>query len=255
MTVPMSIVYFAYLGDEGADADTVRRRLTFMERQLGWLSELIGGAAAPVDVLVPYVAPRWSDDDVRRSVERHGFRVDPASIAADRRNTFEYRGFVAMKAMAQTAAPGALIYYCHSKGIVHLEEHKMGLFRFHTETGLTADLTTLIERPGLTRATLFPYRFGWCWYNFFWIKAGYMAGLTVEESADRYQFEALVGDRGDREGYRGVLPLIDRVPFEQTGIAAQPWYRPLDTTTPTLAQTYDRYAGLKTPTRSMRHGC
>ena len=247
MSVSRSIVYFAYLGDEATGDEVVRRRLSFMERQLRWLADLIEAAGDRTEVLVSFVAPRRWDTDLHRAVNCHAFQVDPDSIRAVRRNTFEYRGFSAMKALARAADPAALIYYCHSKGIVHLEENKMGLFRLHTQVGLTADLTAMIEDPDLTRAGIFPYKFGWCWYNFFWIKAGRMAGLTVEESADRYHFEALIGDRGDKEGFRGVLPLIDQVPFADTGIAAQPWYRPDETITPTLMNTYDRYAGLASP--------
>lgn len=247
MNVVRSIVYYAYLGDEHSPDDLVGQRLAFMERQLGWLSDLVRGMNERADVLVSYVAPRRWDVDLDRTVRNHGFAVDPESVRADRRNTFEYRGFTAMKALAQVADPNRLIYYCHSKGIVHLEEYKMGIFRLHTHVGLTADLTALIEDPDLTRAGLFPYKFGWCWYNFFWIKAVRMAGLPVEEAADRYQFEALIGDRGDKEGFRGVLSLLDQVPFEDTGIASQPWYRPDETTTPTLMRAYARYAELTTP--------
>lgn len=247
MSVARSIVYFAYLGDEGSDGGLVRQRLVYMERQLAWLADLLAGGADPASVLVPYVAPRSWDDDVHRAIERHGFAVDAASVGAERRNTFEYRGFAALKALAEAADPTTLLYYCHSKGIVHLEELKMGLFRLHTRVGLTTDLAALIEDSAITRAGLFPSRFGWCWYNFFWIKAGRMARLPVEESADRYQFEALIGERGDKEGYRGVLPLIDRVPFEHHGIVAQPWYRPADTTTPTLDDSYARYARMASP--------
>ena len=247
MAVARTIVYFAYLGDEGTEGGLVRRRLAFMERQLRWLSDLIEGGGERIDVLVPYVAPRSWDAEVDGLVRAHGARLDPASIHAERRNTFEYRGFVAMKTLARDLDPASLIYYCHSKGIVHLEDNKMGVFRLHTAVGLTADLTPLIERADLSRAGLFPYRFGWCWYNFFWIKAGYMAGLAVEESADRYQFEALIGDRADKEGYRGVLPLIDRSPAGNIGIAVQSWYRPAETATPALMAVYDRYAAMASP--------
>ena len=242
MSVGRSIVYFAYLGEEGTEDGIVRRRLSFVERQLRWLADLVEHAGERSEVLVSYVAPRSWDTDLHRAVRCHGFVIDPDSIRADRVNTFEYRGFVAMKSLAQAAHPDSLIYYCHSKGVVQLEEYKMGIFRLHTKVGLTADLSALVENRHLTRAGIFPYKFGWCWYNFFWIKAGYIADLPVERSADRYHFEALIGDRGDKEGYRGVLPLIGQLPFEDTGIAVQPWYRPEETTTSTLMKTYDRYA-------------
>lgn len=248
MSIARWVVYFAFLGDEGTDDGVVRLRLSFMQRQLQWLSRLIGASGDRIEVLVPYVAPRAWDTDVDRVVSRLGFRIDPASVLADRRNTFEYHGFRAMKALAQAVAPSDLIFYCHSKGIVHLEQAKMGIFRFHTEVALTADLHRLTASPDLTRAGLFPYKFGWCWYNFFWIKAGFMAGLVVEESADRHHFEALIGDRSDKEGYRGVLSLIDRLPVESTGLAIQPWYSPAATTTPALIATYDRYAAMAAPT-------
>ena len=252
MSVARSIVYFAYLGDEETEDGMVRRRLAFMDRQLRWLADLVDGAGEATKMVVSYVAPRHWDADLHRAASCNGFEVDAESVRADRRNTFEYRGFVAMKTLARSADPESLIYYCHSKGIVYLEEPKMGLFRLHTAVGLTANLTALIEDPNLSRATIFPYKFGWCWYNFFWIKAGYMAGLTVEESTDRHHFEALVGDRRDKEGYRGVLPLIDQIPFADTGIAVQPWYRPEETTSPTLTNTYDRYAGMASPTAARR---
>jgi hypothetical protein len=247
MSISRSVVYFAYLGDEQTYDGLIRQRIPFMESQLRWLSDLIAPADDPIDVLVPYVAPRRWDGEVHRIVASHGFRVDPDCVVAERRNTFEYQGFRAMKALAVRKDPDELIYYCHSKGIVHLEPNKMGLFRLHTEVGLTADLSGLRDDPAVTRAGLFPYKFGWCWYNFFWVKAGYMAGRTVEECADRYQFEALIGNRGDKEGYRGVLPLIDRIPFGESGIAVQPWYRPEETTTPVLTATYDLYALIESP--------
>jgi len=244
MSISRSVVYFGYLGDEGTDDDLLGQRLAFMDRQLRWLSDLIEMLGGGIEVLVPYVAPLAWDGEVERVVSRYGFRIDPTSVLADRRNRFEYPGFRAMKALAETRAPGDLIYYCHSKGIVHLDEGKMGIFRLHTEVGLTADLQRLTGNPKLTKAGLFPSRLGWCWYNFFWVKAGHMAGLAVEESADRYHFEALIGDRNDPEGYRTVLPLVDRLPFADTGIAVKPWYRAEETSSPALTATYDRYAGM-----------
>lgn len=247
MSIARSVVYFAFLGDEDTDGGVVRQRLAFIDSQLRWLAELIAASGERIAGLVPYVAPRALDADVHRVVTRHGFRVDRASVASDRRNRFEYPGFRALKTLAEQSAPDDLIYYCHSKGIVQLDAGKMGLFRLHTQVGLTADLAALIATPRLTRAGLFPYRFGWCWYNFFWIKAGYMAARTVAESPDRYQFEALIGDRGDKEGYRGVLPLIDRLPFADSGIAPKPWYRAEETSSPALSATYDRYAAITSP--------
>lgn len=247
MSISRSVVYFAYLGDEYTDGGLVRQRLSFMDRQLQWLCELVEASGHRIDVLVPYVAPRDWDADVDHAVTRHGFRIDPASIRSDRRNRFEYPGFCAMKTLAEESAEDDLIYYCHSKGIGDLDENKMGLFRCHTEVGLTADLDALTSTPGLTRAGLFPFRYGWCWYNFFWIKAGYMAGLTVQESTDRHHFEELIGDRTDRLGYQAVLPLIDRLPFEESGIALKPWYRPEETVSPVLLATYERYAAMKSP--------
>ena len=247
MSISRSVVYFAYLGDEDTDEGVVRRRLSFMDRQLQWLSDLIELSGNRTEVLVPYVAPRAWDADVHRAIARHGFRIDAASIRSDRRNRFEYPGFRAMRTLAEGSASDDLIYYCHSKGIVQLAESKMGLFRLHTAVGLTADLNMLTARPDLNRAGMFPSKFGWCWYNFFWIKAGYMAGLTVKESADRYDFEALIGNHSDKEGYRGVLPLIDRLPFEDTGIAVKPWYRPAETTSAVLLATYYRYARMTSP--------
>ena len=247
MSISRTVVYFAYLGAEGTDDADVGRRLSFMDRQLQWLSDLIAASEHRIEVLVPYVAPRAWDAEVHAAVARYGFRIDEESVRSDRSNRFEYPGFRAMKALAERSAPDDLIYYCHSKGIVQLAEGKMGLFRLHTEVGLTADLDMVITSPGITRAGLFPFKFGWCWYNFFWIKAGYMAGLTVEESEDRYHFEALIGERGNRDAYQGVLPLIDRLPFEVTGIVPKPWYRAEETVSPTLLATYDDYARMASP--------
>jgi hypothetical protein len=251
MSNSRSIVYFAYLGDGDTPDDLVRRRLSFMDRQLRWLADLIAAQPWRIDVLVPYVAPIAFDTEVHDLITRHGFRIDPDSTLPDRRNRFEYPGFRAMKALAAASPPDHLIYYCHSKGIVQLAERKMGLFRLHTEIGLTADLAALQANPALTRACLFSSKFGWCFFNFFWIKAGYMAGLTVAESDDRFHFEALVGDPTDRQGYRGVLPLIDRLSFEDTGLAARHWYRPSETDTPALSATYDLYAGMTSPAEAI----
>lgn len=247
MSISRSVVYFAYLGEEGTDPGVVRQRLPFMDRQLRWLSDLIEASPDPIEVLVAYVAPRAWDAEVHGAITRYRFRIDPASVQSDRSNRFEYPGFLAMRTLAEGLAPHDLIYYCHSKGIVQLAESKMGLFRLHTEVGLTADLRLLTANPHLTRAGLFPSRRGWCWYNFFWIKADYMAGRTVRESADRYHFEALIGDYDDKEGYRGVLPLTDRLPLEDSGIAIQPWYRPEETASPALFAAYRYYAGLESP--------
>ena len=151
MSVSRSVVYFAYVGEEGTEEGVVRPRLGFMARQLAWLADLVAATADDrIDVLVPYVAPRGWDEEVHRLVGRHGFRVDPDSVAGDRRNRFEYPGFRAMKRLAERSVPEDLIYYCHSKGIVQLDEGKMGLFRLHSEVGLTADLTALTSDPGLT---------------------------------------------------------------------------------------------------------
>lgn len=247
MNASRSVVYFAFLGDETTNADVVRARLDYMDAQLRWLAQLSAVSGTPVDGLVPYVAPRAWDEDVRRIVSAHGFQVDPASVAAERLNRFEYPGFRAMKALAVASPPDRLIYYCHSKGIIQLAASKMGLFRLHSHVGLTADLSELSADPTLTRAGLFPSKWGWCWYNFFWIKAGHMARLPVEPCEDRYQFEALIGDQTDREGYRGVLPLIGRLPFAETGIAPQPWYRAAETSSPTLEATHYRYARMAEP--------
>lgn len=247
MNVPRSIIYFAYLGDEDTDRGLAGQRLAFIDRQLQWLSDLIEASADKIQVLVPYVAPRAWDTQVHRALVRHGFAIDSVSVASDRFNRFEYPGFRAMKALAERSSPDALIYYCHSKGVGQLDERKMGLFRIHTQVGLTTGLDGFMADPSLTRAGLFPSRYGWCWFNFFWIKAGYMAGLPVEESADRHHFEELIGDRGDSHAFRHVLPLIDRLPFAETGIAPKRWYHPDETRSATLLATYDRYAGLKSP--------
>jgi hypothetical protein len=247
MNPTRSLIYFAYLGDEETDAEVVRQRLAFAERQMRWLADLIAAAGEPVDVLVPYVAPRAWDAEVADAIARYGFRIDPESVASDRRNRFEYPGFRALKALATRSDADDLIYYCHSKGIVQLSEGKMGLFRLHTEVGLNANLGRLSADPAITRAGLFPSKWGWCWYNFFWIKAGHMAGLAVEEHDDRYRYEALIGDYDDKQGYRGVLPLIDQLPVEDHGLALQPWYRPVETSSETLSATYDRYARLAAP--------
>jgi len=250
MSISRSVVYLAYLGDEDTDGDVVRRRLSFMDRQLQWLSDLIEASGSGTEVLVPYVAPRAWDAELHHVIASHGFQIDPASIRSERRNRFEYPGFRAMKTLAEKSAPDDLIYYCHSKGIVHLDESKMGLFRLHTEVGLTADLTMLTGNSSITRAGMFPFKFGWCWYNFFWIKAGYMAGLTVRESTDRHYFEELIGDRSDKNAYQAVLPLIDRLPFKDTGIDVKPWYHPEETISPVMLATYDRYAGMTSPADS-----
>jgi hypothetical protein len=242
---PRSLVYFAYIGDDATPDGPVPRRIAFMESQLQWIAALIQASGLHYEVVVPYVAPRKWDAAVHDIIQRYGFRIDPASVAASRINRFEYLGFRALKEIAEAAAdPDHLIYYCHSKGITQLSPSKMGLFRLHTHIGLTADLRQLAAEPRLTRATLFPSKFGWCFYNFFWIKARYMAGLTVDESADRYAFESLVGDPTDREGYRGVLPLIGLLPQSERGLPASDWYRASDTSSPELTATYDRYATL-----------
>ena len=242
-----SVVYFGYLGEEGTDGEVLPRRLGFMEAQLQWLSGLIRMSEERIEVVVAYVAPRAWDTHVHGAISRHGFAIDAPSIASDRRNRFEYPGFRALKAVAERSRPDDLIYYCHSKGILQQSPSKMGLFRLHSAVGLTADLAPLTRSRDISRAGLFPSRRGWCWHNFFWIKAGYMAGLTVEESADRYHYEALIGAGGSEEGYRGVLPLIDRVPPEDSGIACKPWYRPEETTSPALLATCYRYAALESP--------
>jgi hypothetical protein len=247
MGIARSLVYFAYLGEEGTDQQLVGQRLAFLARQLQWLSELIAMSGDAIDPFLSYVAPRAGDAAILQIADHHGFRIDPASLDADRRNRFEYPGFHALKTLAEASAPDDLLYYCHSKGIVELSETKMGLFRLHTAIGLTADLAKLTSDPALTRAGLFPSRQGWCWYNFFWIKAGYMAGLPVRESADRYAFESLIGDHADKQGYRGVLPLIDRLPFAATGIAAQPWYRAADTTSAAFYDTCYAYLAMASP--------
>lgn len=240
-----SVVYFAYVGEEGTEAALVQRRLGFMEQQLQWLAALAGPQAMPV--LVPYVAPRDWDAAVHGLVARYGFAIDPASVAAERHNSFEYPGFRALKALAEASVPDDLLYYCHSKGIVQLSPAKMGLFRLHTHIGLTADLAPLSADPERTKAGLFPSRWGWSWHNFFWIKASEMARRTVTPSADRYQFEALIGDPADAEGYRRVLPLTDRLPPEARGLPLQPWYRAAETSNPQLDATCARYAAMAAP--------
>ncbi len=247
MSIARSAVYFAYLGEEGTEEAVVRQRFEFMGRQLRWLAGLVEASPHETGVLVAYVAPRTWDADIHRVAAQYAFRIDPASLASDRRNRYEYPGIRAMKTLAEGSAPDHLIFYCHSKGIVELDESKMGMFRLHTEVGLTADIDPLVTDPSLTRAGMFPFRYGWCWYNFFWIKAGYMARLPVAESTDRYYFEEVIGDRGNKEGYKGVLPLIDRVPFEDTGIPVKHWYYPEETTSPTLLATFDRYARMSSP--------
>lgn len=246
--VKRSVVYYGYLGEEGTDDAVLQRRLGFMEVQLQWLSDLIAALPERIDVLVSYLAPKGWDGAVQVAAAQRGFQIDSASVADhERRNRFEYPGLRAMKTLAQASAPDDLLYYCHSKGIVQFSAGKMGLFRLHTEVGLRADLAAMIADPTITRAGLFPSLRGWCWHNFFWIKAGHMAALPVEESADRYHFEALIGDYQDDEGYRGVLPLIDRLPLDATGIELRPWYEPAETGSPTLSATCRRYAELPSP--------
>lgn len=242
-----SIVYFGYLGDEATDDAAVRPRLAYMDGQMRWLAQLVAALPGGAQVLIPYVAPRRWDEAVHARIAAHGFAVDPLSVAAERRNSFEYPGFRALKALAETLPADEPIFYAHSKGIVELAHSKNGLFRLHSHLALTADLDALRRDPTLTRAGLFPSRYGWCWYNFFWIKAGHMARLAVEESEDRYAFEALIGDRSDTEGFRGVLPLIGRLPAEATGIEPKRWYRPAETSSPALITLYRAYAAMDAP--------
>jgi hypothetical protein len=241
------IVYFGYLGDESTDDAVVDQRLAYMDGQMRWLAQLVEPLPSSRRPLVPYVAPRRWDEAVHARIAAHGFTVDPLSVAAERRNSFEYPGFRALKALAETLPADEPIFYAHSKGIVELAHSKNGLFRLHSHIALTADLDAFCRDPALTRAGLFPSRRGWCWYNLFWIKAGHMARLTVEESEDRYAFEALIGDYSDKEGFRGVLPLIDRLSAEVTGIEPKPWYRPQETSSPALLALYRAYAAMDAP--------
>jgi hypothetical protein len=53
-----------------------------------------------------------------------------------------------------------------------------------------------------------------------------------------------VGDPTDREGYRGVLPLIGLLPESDRGLPASEWYRASETSSPELTAAYDRYANI-----------
>ncbi|WP_165321977.1 hypothetical protein [Rhizorhabdus phycosphaerae] len=245
------IVYFGYLGDEASEDAIVAERLAYMDGQMRWLEQLVARLADGARVLVPYVAPRKWDEAVHARIAAHGFAVDPLSVEADRHNRFEYPGFRALKALAETLPPDEPIFYCHSKGIGDLSQTKNGLFRLHSHVALAADLDAFLRDPALTRAGLFPSRYGWCWYNLFWIKAGHMARLTVEEREDRYAFEELIGDRSETQAFRGVLPLIDRLPAEVTAIEPTRWYRPPETVSPALLALYRDYAAIDAPPASL----
>lgn len=245
------IVYFGYLGDEATDDAVVEQRLAYMDGQMRWLAQLVARLPDGARVLVPYVAPRRWDEAVHARIAAHGFTVDPLSIENERRNRFEYPGFRALKSLAETLPPDEPIFYCHSKGIAAPGDNKNGLFRLHSHVALAADLDAFRRDPALTRAGLFPSRYGWCWYNIFWIKAGHMARLKVEESEDRYAFEELIGNRAEPQAFRGVLRLIDRLPVEATGIEPKRWYRPPETLSPALLALYQTYAEMDAPPASL----
>jgi hypothetical protein len=44
-----------------------------------------------------------------------------------------------------------------------------------------------------------------------------------------------------------VLPLIDRLPYEETQLPLKQWYRPEETSSPALQATYARYARMTSP--------
>jgi hypothetical protein len=71
--------------------------------------------------------------------------------------------------------------------------------------------------------------------------------LASAPAEDRYHFEALIGGVRDKEAFKAVLPLIDRLPCEATEIALKPWYRPEETSSPALQETYARYAARTSP--------
>lgn len=234
MTQTKTILYFGFIGASDIDHGVAEARMDYMGQQMHWLALKAPDASR---LFLTYTAPEWLDGPIASLAKQHGFDVLPELSDTRRRNTFEYPGFLALSDLAAKSEGNDLIFYCHSKGIVELSSTKMGLFKLHTEVCLAADLSMMTAKAGL-----FPSEFGWVWNNIFWAKAWFLQTLTVPESANRYTYEALIGDKAAPRAYETVLQLIDLVGQDVSGIPSQPFYQPHETASAKLIDRYRVYS-------------
>ena len=111
---------------------------------------------------------------------------------------YEYPGVAHLRELALAGAAEDLYVYLHSKGMY---SGAPGVSRTRQNERLTrallhdSDATAArMMAPEITRSMTFPSYLGWAWFNFFWIKGGYLASCDPVERhpENRYYFESYI---------------------------------------------------------------
>ena len=122
-----------------------------------------------------------------------------AVVRIHRENRFEFWALHHLWELARERPEGR-VAYLHSKSISRGIQR-----RSKTERTLTREtfrdwrsFLPLLDREGINKLCLFPATEGWGWFNFWWARSSYIAGLPEPVvSTDRYVYESwLSGGRG-----------------------------------------------------------
>lgn len=126
-----------------------------------------------------------------------------ASIVIHTDNRFEYWALHHLWRLAR-AEPRAAFAYLHSKGISRDIWRRSRVEKALTRCtfALWSRVLERLDNPQVDVAGLLPATEGWVWYNFWWAKGAYLAGLPEPvTSDDRFSHEAWLGG-----GAAGLAP-------------------------------------------------
>jgi hypothetical protein len=111
------------------------------------------------------------------------------------KNSYEYLGILNVHTLAHESTPDTVILYFHSKGMTsNLPKIRHSLFQY-TIQNYQEYLDTFEQDRTLDIAGYLPHPDGFVYFNFFWIRSGYIQNWCPEpkESRNRFIWEVWFG--------------------------------------------------------------
>jgi len=236
------IFFQAFIGDEQTTESEANTRLAYIYKQLEYLEEQKNLHQFTGEHFLIVTAPACVDAKIFEIVDRFSLRLWTHEF--NRINSFEYPGFLAMQSWADTRSEESAILYCHSKGSVNTRKNSMGIFRLHTSTLLRTPIDEIFKDGDLSKAGLFPSKYGWFWHNFFWVRSSFLRKKRVSDHDNRHYFESFIGQHGDEKGYEScfsLLPMVFDQEREGTSFQVRRFYEPEDiNANPYLIEKYNQ---------------
>lgn len=202
------LFFQTYLGDADTAEAVIEERLCYLTNQLLLLAEFEKSFTYEFKQrLLVMTAPSNYVPQVKQLCHRFGFSLFENKVFTS--NQYEYPGFKAMQSFARRDKQG-LFLYIHSKGIANRKPHSMGVFSFHLQHLLALNVESVFASSTVEKACLFPSEKGWCWQNFFWVRASYLAELTIIESDQRHYYEFVIGSEAN-DGWKQCYAIAQDV--------------------------------------------